>query len=77
MSSSMHKKIECILEEFAYQEVNLSSSAARKIVAERIMSECLSKGKTMLLDEIKVLRENQQKSWPPSDVYVNVNMFED
>ncbi len=71
MSSSIHKKIECILEEFANQEINLSSAAARKMLADKIMSECLSKGKTILLDEIKTLRENQQKSWPPSDIYFN------
>ena len=70
--SSIHKKIEQILEEFADQEVNLSSDAARKIVANRIVSECLSKGKTMLLDEIKDLKSRAPESWPPSDVYLRL-----
>ncbi len=73
--SSMHRKIEKILEEFADQEINLSSKAARELVADKIMSECLSKGKTMLLDEIRTLKESNPKSWPSSDVYIDI--FED
>jgi len=54
--SSIHKKIEQILEDFAEQQVNLGSSAARKMVSDRIVSECLSKGKSILLDEVRALK---------------------
>lgn len=54
--SKVHEKIEKILEDFANQEVNLSSAAARKIVSERIVSECLSKSKSIMLEEIDQLK---------------------
>ena len=54
--SKIHEKIEKILEDFANQEVNLSSAAARKIVSERIVSECLSKSKSIMLKEIDQLK---------------------
>ena len=54
--SSIHKKIEKILEDFADQQVNLGSASARKMVSDRIVSECLSKGKTLLLDEVRDLK---------------------
>ncbi len=52
----LHTKIEKILEEFANQEVNLGSEAARKRVSERIITECLSKEKSLLLSEIRDLK---------------------
>ena len=52
----LHTKIEKILEEFANQEVNLGSEAARKRVSERIVTECLSKEKSLLLSEIRDLK---------------------
>lgn len=52
----LHTKIEKILEEFANQEVNLGSEAARKRVSERIVTECLSKEKPLLLSEIRDLK---------------------
>tara|TARA_Y100001958_G_C21025218_1_gene400263 strand:- start:476 stop:661 length:186 start_codon:yes stop_codon:yes gene_type:complete len=54
--SKVHEKIEKILEDFANQEVNLSSAAARKIVSQRIVSECLSKSKSIMLEEIDQLK---------------------
>jgi hypothetical protein len=48
----IHTKIECILEDFADQQTNLGSKAARKMVADRIVKECISRGKTMLIEEI-------------------------
>ena len=52
----LHTKIEKILEEFANQEVNLGSEAALKRVSERIVTECLSKEKPLLLSEIRDLK---------------------
>ena len=52
----LHTKIEKILEEFADQEVNLASAAARKVVTDRIVSECLAKSKSLLVKEIQDLK---------------------
>ena len=54
--SRLHETIDNILKDFAKMEVNLSSEAARKMIADRLINECLSKGKTFLLEEVKSLR---------------------
>ena len=55
--SRLHEMIDNILKDFAKMEVNLSSEAARKMIADRLINECLSKGKTFLLEEVKSLRQ--------------------
>lgn len=54
--SAIHNKIEKILEEFADQEINLGSESARKLVAGRIVNECLSRGKSLLIKELEDLK---------------------
>jgi len=54
--SAIHDKIEKILESFANQEVNLSSEAARKLVAGRIVRECMPQEKNLWAKELEDLK---------------------
>ena len=49
----MRQTIEGILKEYSESEANLSSASARKIIADTIIEKCLSKGKTLLINENK------------------------
>jgi hypothetical protein len=53
----MRHKIVKILKEFSEVQTNLSSEAARRKIADSIVETCLSKGKTLLLEENKTLKE--------------------
>ena len=53
----MRQTIEGILKEYSESEVNLSSAFARKAIADKIIKKCLSKGKSLLIDENKELKK--------------------
>ena len=55
----LQEKIDKILLEFAENEVNLSSAAARKMVADKIVSECF-KG----ISEMKKDRDDLKEAYP-------------
>ncbi len=53
----MRDKIEKILHEFSESQINLSSEVARRKIADTIIVSCLSKGKTLLLEENQSLKK--------------------
>ena len=53
----MRDKIEKILYEFSESQINLSSEVARRKIADTIIVSCLSKGKTLLLEENQALKK--------------------
>ena len=53
----MRDKIEKILHEFSESQINLSSEVARRKIADTIIVSCLSKGKTLLLEENQALKK--------------------
>lgn len=73
--TNVHEEIELILKKHGEHQANLSSEAARKIIADDICKSVLSRGKTILLEEIKSLRERLAEieelvvEWPHNDVY--------
>ena len=73
--TNIHEEIEQILLKYGEAQTNLLSDSARKMIAEEICSQVLSRSKTALLEEVKALREEveilleQGVAWPPNDVY--------
>ena len=53
----MRQTIEGILKEYSESEANLSSASARQVIADTIIKKCLSKGKSLLIDENKALKK--------------------
>ena len=73
--TNIHEEIEKILEHHGEKQANLGSEAARKMIADEICESVLSRGKTILLEEVKSLRlrlteiESLVVAWPNNDVY--------
>ncbi len=73
--TNIHEEIEKILSKYGEAQINLTSEAAQKMIANEICKSVLSRSKTILLNEVKCLREEVKEiremveNWPPNDVY--------